>query len=419
MIDLSALTPALPASPIMPNPAIEAAETGEFAGIDFAALLGLQLRMAPLLQVRAATAGGKEGPASGKALPDPDPSAPDVPEDIEVDPLNIVLLPTLVVPSLPFVTTAPDPLQPAEQPAVKGTPLPSVTTPAIPQDSAAVPALPIHAAPRAAEALAARLDLRFETPRPELPEQASARAVEVHAARLAGLRPGPASPDAGSAEPAPANPITTRAEPAIAPIARGPMPDAAPQGRSGKAPKEQAAVPQVALPASLGEPFSPVLAAPAAPAPAANPSIAPTPTPEAPRADFGALVDRLAEARDAAGTEPVRLALRHAEFGQVALHIRSDDSGLSVTMASPDPDFARAVSAAVPAASAAQGGESLPQSDSGQSRSSSGASTGSDPGGNNRSNAAPERRTSEERHRPSPSRPDRDPSGDTRSGIFA
>lgn len=69
--------------------------------------------------------------------------------------------------------------------------------------------------------------------------------------------------------------------------------------------------------------------------------------------DFSTLVDRLVAARDAAQGDVVRVALPHAEFGRVALHFRNDDAGLSVTMTSADPGFARAVTAALPAQNSA------------------------------------------------------------------
>jgi hypothetical protein len=69
--------------------------------------------------------------------------------------------------------------------------------------------------------------------------------------------------------------------------------------------------------------------------------------------DFGAIVDRLMEARDAAGPRDVNVAVNHADFGPVSLHFRHDEAGLSVSVASADPEFARAINAAVPAASAA------------------------------------------------------------------
>lgn len=90
---------------------------------------------------------------------------------------------------------------------------------------------------------------------------------------------------------------------------------------------------------------APVLASPTTLVPAA-PSAA-----DAPR-DFAQLVDRLVASREAAtGTvQPVQVALAHAEFGRVSLSFRNEDSGLSVALASADPDFARAVQAAAPVA---------------------------------------------------------------------
>ncbi|MBC2661089.1 hypothetical protein H7F50_04930 [Novosphingobium flavum] len=72
--------------------------------------------------------------------------------------------------------------------------------------------------------------------------------------------------------------------------------------------------------------------------------------------DFAALMDRLIAARDAAQTglpQSVQVALNHAEFGQVSLSFQHDQRGLAVSVASADPDFARAVQAAIPAAGAA------------------------------------------------------------------
>lgn len=107
-------------------------------------------------------------------------------------------------------------------------------------------------------------------------------------------------------------------------------------------------------------------------APSAMPSAAhaAAPLPTAPQAvqsgaqDFSTLVDRLVAARDAAQGDVVRVALPHAEFGRVALHFRNDDSGLSVTMTSADPGFARAVNAALPAQNA--GGADSSATGSGQ-----------------------------------------------------
>jgi hypothetical protein len=61
--------------------------------------------------------------------------------------------------------------------------------------------------------------------------------------------------------------------------------------------------------------------------------------------DFTALVDRLVEAREAASPRGVLAAISHSEFGQVSLRFDQDANGLSVSMSSADPDFARAVQA--------------------------------------------------------------------------
>ena len=87
--------------------------------------------------------------------------------------------------------------------------------------------------------------------------------------------------------------------------------------------------------------------------PATAPAItAPAATP-APH-DFAALVDRLVEARQTAqaslAVQTVTAAVTHAEFGQVSLQFRQDADGLSVVMAGADPDLARAVQVAAPAA---------------------------------------------------------------------
>lgn len=79
------------------------------------------------------------------------------------------------------------------------------------------------------------------------------------------------------------------------------------------------------------------------PAPAATPSRTP---------DFAALIDRLVEARAAAQAtlEPhtVNAAIQHADFGEVSLQFRHDTAGLSVVMASADPDLAKALQVAAP-----------------------------------------------------------------------
>jgi len=104
--------------------------------------------------------------------------------------------------------------------------------------------------------------------------------------------------------------------------------------------------PDIAQPAVMTSGPLPTVAADGSSAPA--PSVA-AETPH----DFDTLVSRLAEAREAAAPHIVRTAFEHAEFGRVAMQLNHDDNGLSVTLASRDPEFSGAVQAA--AASVASG----------------------------------------------------------------
>jgi hypothetical protein len=137
--------------------------------------------------------------------------------------------------------------------------------------------------------------------------------------------------------------------------------------------------------------------------------------------DFAALVDRLVQARDAAAPQTVSLALNHAEFGKISLRFEQDDTGLSVGMTSPDPDFARAVSAAIPTDRAAQ---AEPQTgsaqSSGQGQSARHDTATGDLPGQSRSGPNSERRDERGPARPDPARPSRDTADKLgRDGIFA
>ena len=92
-------------------------------------------------------------------------------------------------------------------------------------------------------------------------------------------------------------------------------------------------------------------------APASSPAIGASQAPAQPKTpDFAALIDRLVEARQAAqstlAAQTVNAAVNHAEFGQLSLQFRHDADGLSVVMASADPDLApdlaRAMQVAAP-----------------------------------------------------------------------
>ena len=115
--------------------------------------------------------------------------------------------------------------------------------------------------------------------------------------------------------------------------------------------------------------------------------------------DFAGLVDRLVQARDAAAPQSVSLALTHAEFGKISLRFEHDEGGLSVGMTSPDPDFARAVSAAIPAERPASADQ---QQGSGTGQSSRHDSSSSDPSGQPRGGPNSERRDERGSPRPKP-----------------
>lgn len=116
------------------------------------------------------------------------------------------------------------------------------------------------------------------------------------------------------------------------------------------------------------------------------PSVAATaPTPADRPQDFAALVDRLVAAREALQPQSVTLAVRHSDFGAVQLRFQQDASGLSVALASADPDFARAVSAAVQPVSATDTANSTGNNNTGSSFSQTGSGAASDSSAQSRS----------------------------------
>ena len=140
-------------------------------------------------------------------------------------------------------------------------------------------------------------------------------------------------------------------------VAAAAAPDSEPADRLNFAPHELAQAAPAFAPTPLVASFVPTVA----PAPG-DPSEAMAPAPASPteRVDFATLVDTIARAREQAAPRdmatPVSVSLAHADFGPVALRFRHDGDTLAVTMASADPGFARAVSAAsVADASAAAG----------------------------------------------------------------
>ena len=148
-------------------------------------------------------------------------------------------------------------------------------------------------------------------------------------------------------------------------------------------------------------------------------ALAPSAPPPLARHDFAAMIDRLIEARDMAGVQPVAMTLRHDDFGAVSLDFRTADDGLTVTMASPDPEFARAVNAAAASGAASQGDLSRQSGEPASSRQHGGGSAGDDPAGQSRVGSREAERDSSRQRRDQPPPQRSAPRQQGRSGIFA
>ena len=206
---------------------------------------------------------------------------------------------------------------------------------------------------------------------------------------------------AGTAAPAPAAPraavrITIETAPLTEPAALAPggprpapavlaanpaLPDTARQ-RAEAAPDVQPRQPLARIDAPLPDMAAPAPLTVAEVQQPQTPVTAPAAPPVEPR-DFTALLDRLVAAREAMRGDQTRvtMALPHAEFGQVRLDFRQDERGLSVSIASTDPAFARAASAALPLAPSAPPADAgTRQGSEGQPRAQAEAH-GSGPGG--------------------------------------
>lgn len=244
-------------------------------------------------------------PEGGKDLPDPAPV--------------VLALP------VPAPVPGPVPASVSDQPPAQSAP-------------GASPAMPPPAAGSAA------LDGQAGEPNPPLPA--------APAGRNAVLLSVPALPAAPLPLAAAMQPLREPDQPARAPTLFSLLAESGPASRTG-GPGAELSLASMAEP-----PASPVAAAqvtgggvnPAA-LPIAAPAAAPGPQ------DFAQLIDRLLAARDAAQPHSVTMALNHADFGAVELRFHQDGAGLAVAMTSADPDFTRAVQAAMPTASSSNDGQ--------------------------------------------------------------
>lgn len=424
-----------PAAPSSASPALTVAVTvagqpGESVEpADFAALLNIQTLTAgptedaPVAQpglLVAATA-ALPVPANGKilpvglpvALPSEAPAAQAQPVDQDPAAAPPAALPSAIA-TLPTALLNARPAGPAAQAAPADAPQPTMSEDvAEPADPAIAVAEPLATLPVIA--------LHAVTPvsQPASPGEPASPA-ETALSREPG-RPTQA-PIAASPQPAMSQPAVT--QPAVSaagqqtPPPSTPqltaLPEAAPAEREAAVQQVRMIEPAAAQPVAASET---VLAAPPVIRDAAPAAITATTTAAERPHDFTALVDRLVAAREAMQPQSVTMAVRHAEFGAVQLRFQQDASGLSVAMASADPDFARAVSVAVPPVQPASAGDNASFNQSGRgdpgSASADGGRTGQqaprEERGTARTNPAPAANRS-----PSQAEPDT-----ARNGIFA
>ncbi|PLK27633.1 hypothetical protein [Novosphingobium sp. TH158] len=223
----------------------------------------------------------------------------------------------------------------------------------------------------------------------------------------------PAKPETGPQQPAPLPAAILSARMALEPAEAVQVSEPA-AAASAARPEQRTAAPAPAQQPSVSVNLAPAAFQPApeaAPVPAANRSETPV--------DFAQLVDRLVAAREAVAPAAVKVSLDHAQFGKVSLSFAPDASGLNVTLASPDPEFARAVEAAALVPPASAGAETTGSSSGQPSRQGdSGFSFTSGQGQSSaRQNAgADQRGTAARNDRAAPSD---QPPAERRRGIFA
>jgi hypothetical protein len=310
--------PAAAASPKPPLP--ETPQSGEGA------------RMAPLFAVMRTVRGQAEGDKAEEADEASLLAAPTVPADADSPPEPAAATLDAVILSFPQAPTAPATMPAEPTRSSTGTPQAASTAPAPALAPAASQLPPAILAQLRGEQLLRPADTQA-VPTPAPAPTTDERNLRLPAvAAVAGAVPFTLASPA-----APAAPTALHLRPVLD-QASEPAPqsaDAAPTPAASSTLTAPAAAPQA--PGTLAQ-----IAAPAAP-----------PAHQNPGESFAAVVDRLMAARDAARADnpvqPVAVNLRHAEFGEVSVRFEHRADGLSVALASPDPDFARAVQAATSA----------------------------------------------------------------------
>ena len=419
-----------PAAPSSASPALTVAVTvagqpGESVEpADFAALLNIQTLTAgptedaPVAQpglLVAATA-ALPVPANGKilpvglpvALPSEAPAAQAQPVDQDPAAAPPAALPSAIA-TLPTALLKARPAGPAAQAAPADAPQQTMS------EDAAEPADPAIAVTEPLATLPV-IALVSQPASPGEPASPAETALSREPGRPT-QAPIAASPQPAMSQPAVTQPAVSAAGQQTPPPSTPQLtalPEAAPAEREAAVQQVRMIEPAAAQPVAASET---VLAAPPVIRDAAPAAItATTAAAERPH-DFTALVDRLVAAREAMQPQNVTMAVRHAEFGAVQLRFQQDASGLSVAMASADPDFARAVSAAVPPVQAASASDTASFSQQGRSEPGSASADGGRSG-----QQTPREERAAARANPSPAagRSQSEASDDgARNGIFA
>ncbi len=273
---------------------------------------------------------------------------------------------------------------------------------ALPPSPAALPVV-AEATPAAEPAAEPRHTPSVQSILPETSPRQARASAQPRLAPLASdpLRAEPAQP-AARIQPAPAEEVRVQLA-----LPRVEQAAALPKDEPRPAPRPlEVALPEVAAIASSPSPQH--QAAPALPAA--------TPAPQVRPHDFAALVERIAQAREAAAPQAVSITVAHRDFGPVRLHFWPEEAVLNVSMASADPGFARAAALApapvLPVTAGEQAGFTASRNDSapGQAGSQGGQSQ-------SRGGFAEQRSEGQPHANPSPRGPQQRPA--PRPGIFA
>lgn len=257
---------------------------------------------------------------------------------VELEPIDIVAAGT-IAPITPVpIPASGQPVRPAAPSAADAAPSPPVRGgTSIPSAAPAPDTRPVMAAPTMPDAV-----VKVTAPSPLAFAMAPDRPAAPPALPAPDIAPITEHPAIDTPRPNPT------ARPAVPTPGEGPATKPLEAETTQPRPPERQPSPQPLLADAM--PVAPTT--PASDAPAATVPV------EAPQ-DFDTLVSRLTEAREMAAPHVVRTALAHGDFGRVSMQIGQQDGGLSVTLASRDPEFTGAVQAAAAslAGQAATGGE--------------------------------------------------------------